>query len=181
MSLRNGMCMAWLVDIIMRNVIYAEWPKEIYESEECALFWRQSLCQRGRFFNIAGSTYDDNQEAKKDSLISHSRLSFSAHHIYAHKVNFDHSILQSLWNTLILREGALHSRTGLHNSKGQLKKSCFLYWNPRSTKSVNCLLVFLFNILYQNSNDSSDSAEVEMLNAIIFNVSIVTCLSLKLN
>ena len=80
MSLGNGMCMAWLVDIIMRNVIYAEWSKEIYESEECALFWRQSICKRGRFFNIAGSTYDDSQKATKDSLISHSRLAFSAHH-----------------------------------------------------------------------------------------------------
>ena len=144
-------------------------------------FGANQFANGAAFFNIAGSTYGDNQEAKKDSLISYNRLAFSAHHIYAHKVNFDHSILQSLRNTLILREGALHSRTWLHNSKGQLKKSCFLYWNPRSTKSVNCLLVFLFNILYQNSNDSSDSAEVEMLNAIIFNVSIVTCLSLKLN
>ena len=39
-----------------------------------SLFWRQSICKRSRYFNVAGSTYDENQKATKAQC----RLAFSA-------------------------------------------------------------------------------------------------------
>ena len=52
MSLQNGMWHGLRNDIIMWNVIYAEWPKEINQTEKCVLFWRQSICKRRRCFNV---------------------------------------------------------------------------------------------------------------------------------
>ena len=55
MSLRNGMWHGLRNDIIMRNVIYAEWLKEINKTENYALFWRQST-HKQPLFDVAGST-----------------------------------------------------------------------------------------------------------------------------
>ena len=52
MSLRNGMWHGLRNDIIMWNVIYTEWPKEIDLTEKCTLFWRQSICKHSCFFNV---------------------------------------------------------------------------------------------------------------------------------
>ena len=60
MSLRNGMWHGLRNDIIMRNVVYSEWPKEIDLSSPC--------------FNVAGPTYDDNQK----TTMAHCRLVFFA-------------------------------------------------------------------------------------------------------
>ena len=43
MSLRNGMWHGLRNDIIMRNVIYAEWLKEINKTENCAFFGANQL------------------------------------------------------------------------------------------------------------------------------------------
>ena len=60
MSLRNGLWHGLRNDIIMRNVVYSEWPKEIDLSSPC--------------FNVAGPTYDDN----KKTTMAHCRLVFFA-------------------------------------------------------------------------------------------------------
>ena len=56
MSLRNGMWHGLRNDIIMRNVIYAEWLKKKF-NWKVHLFWHQSICKSSDCFdNVAGST-----------------------------------------------------------------------------------------------------------------------------
>ena len=33
--------------------------QEIYQTEKCAILWRQLICKRSSFFNVGGWTYDD--------------------------------------------------------------------------------------------------------------------------
>ena len=64
MSLRNGMWHGFRNDIIMRNVTYAGALFLAPMNSQAAVFWS------------CGLDYDDNQKARKDSLISQGRLAF---------------------------------------------------------------------------------------------------------
>ena len=56
MSLLNGMWHGLRNDIIMRNVIYAEWLKRNKSNCKVHLFWHPSVCKSSDSFNVAGST-----------------------------------------------------------------------------------------------------------------------------